>query len=1076
MGNTGSFTSKAVIHPTLYSFTRWNQKHVQDFLTRGLIDLSDTFGLRKNEFEFLLSKDLIDFNIIRDLFQLFDTKKQSIIDKFEVMCALVLISKLTNKMKIYTIFDIFNFNNKGYLLESELFLMFSSLTRGVFKIDHSYIPPTMTVISDLIKFLLTNYAKEDPLKSVRKPELLLFVLENKDISGFIESWRGHSSQVLLGSNEKWRDLTFPANESSIIPATSNLSLSYAKHWSSMGLPSNKYIKWRRKNNIGLEGCNFLFTHELSFLKNVDRLKVYKGNGIIGKGFLKQGMLADRWLMNGISAMISRPETILSCFSETGQEEQGRHCLNFFEHGSWQSVYVDDRIPCGQDCNPLFLRSSNPLEAWPMILEKGFAKYFGSYGHIAACCNRPDATITALRMLTGGHVMKCFTNDFEWRTVEDEIIGESGFKFINGLRLEGSIITFIRSEPMALMDNSNAQKRDVNSLPPHGRMFPLVGNTIKNGYNHLILRDAWDLIDDKNHDYDNLTGHSNTFHIKLEDIPMLYDIMIISRYPDSIRSAAEALRIKSWRTEVLSDITHGINDPAKFLLIIKNKSVNSEGLVDSEATSRAKSANGVRRYNPEVNVQDKIDQADAVRDNNINNNSSQNASQIRLRDSYDFSRKNSKGGISSGGNRKESRRKSRFEKARIQLIEITFTVSSSLNWSIAGSPQMKPRIRVKIVPSVKTLLELIARDRENENEAKKQLLQLNGNISKSPINTNNNVESSIISRVNSPSNYDDQMKKSRGVSFDVADHEKTASNDNNNSNNNSNNNNDFQINPDEAPATAEKSYDQQFTISVSASRCWISHSVRLVPGEYQIFADVSYDGGVTYEQAVKLTSLTDEEEAEINPWDAMKMSFKAPFSSMRRFQNFNKNKLNNNNNNDNGGVIKSSNEINLPGFMNNNNSIKNNNKDDTTASVLTSSEQPHKIWIQMTSTDAFELKPFPNDIINNNYNLLNNNFKNAYSTIQEVDSLLSDMDQNNHAASVTDINKINPHSLSSIVPPPEVSPLLSENQYEVCSRELLYVLHQMREEATVLGIEFVTIANEYKEKRRKQVMHRKVLAK
>ena len=39
-----------------------------------------------------------------------------------------------------------------------------------------------------------------------------FIINNDDVLAFLESWRGHASQVLLGENEKWRDLSFPANQ------------------------------------------------------------------------------------------------------------------------------------------------------------------------------------------------------------------------------------------------------------------------------------------------------------------------------------------------------------------------------------------------------------------------------------------------------------------------------------------------------------------------------------------------------------------------------------------------------------------------------------------------------------------------------------------------------------------------------------------------------------------------------------------------------------------------------------------------------------------------------------------------
>lgn len=46
-------------------------------------------------------------------------------------CAIFLTSKIANQEKIHFFFELFNFNNKGYLYESEIILMLLAITRGV---------------------------------------------------------------------------------------------------------------------------------------------------------------------------------------------------------------------------------------------------------------------------------------------------------------------------------------------------------------------------------------------------------------------------------------------------------------------------------------------------------------------------------------------------------------------------------------------------------------------------------------------------------------------------------------------------------------------------------------------------------------------------------------------------------------------------------------------------------------------------------------------------------------------------------------------------------------------------------
>lgn len=65
--------------------------------------------------------------------------------------------------------------------------------------------------------------------------------------------------------------------------------------------------------------------------------------------------------------------------------------------SWKYVIVDDMFPT-RDGKTLFARSSEPNEIWVMLLEKSFAKVFGSYRNL----NHNSAAV-GLKRLTGGRV-------------------------------------------------------------------------------------------------------------------------------------------------------------------------------------------------------------------------------------------------------------------------------------------------------------------------------------------------------------------------------------------------------------------------------------------------------------------------------------------------------------------------------------------------------------------------------------------------------------------------------------------------------------------------------------------------
>jgi hypothetical protein len=167
------------------------------------------------------------------------------------------------------------------------------------------------------------------------------------------------------------------------------------------------------------GRSVLFAYTFDLAKTVDRRRLYEGTGCVAKGHLHQGLLADRHVLNALAACIAQPETLLHLFAPTQQEDIGRYCVKVFEAGGWRTVFVDDRLPCAHDCCPAFLSSSDPLEAFPMLLEKALAKYLGSYGHIALCSSWSDVVPMMLRLLTGGHVYRKGAVEFDWKSVEGQ---------------------------------------------------------------------------------------------------------------------------------------------------------------------------------------------------------------------------------------------------------------------------------------------------------------------------------------------------------------------------------------------------------------------------------------------------------------------------------------------------------------------------------------------------------------------------------------------------------------------------------------------------------------------------------
>ena len=377
---------------------------------------------------------------------------------------------MSSEDKVECFYDIFDFNTKGFLEENEVLLLLNTLTKCASKIDYKMAAPPKDKLVEIATYSMDFCLLHE--NSLRKHELVTFAAEYPPTRAFLESFRGHVSQVLLASHQRWQDLLFPALHTSIAPSA---------EWLHIGLPPQDFVTWRRRKSVA-KGCEMIFGHAEKFSKTCD-FPLMVGEGAVARGILKQGLLADRWIMNAVAAYIAQPATLRHLFGTTGQEEVGRFCIRLFEGRGWKSLFVDDRIPCDPLKYPLFLRSSCDNECWPMILEKAFAKNLGSYGHIAACGARYDATEMAMKYISGGHVTKLRVLEYEWLTIPQEVVGRDGCLLCQRILMEGSNISFGKSEPRMYhakkMKKKKSKKKRMTSnwTFPYGRLFPLLGTPL-----------------------------------------------------------------------------------------------------------------------------------------------------------------------------------------------------------------------------------------------------------------------------------------------------------------------------------------------------------------------------------------------------------------------------------------------------------------------------------------------------------------------------------------------------------------------------------------------------------------------
>lgn len=110
--------------------------------------------------------------------------------------------------------------------------------------------------------------------------------------------------------------------------------------------------------------------------------------------ITQGALGDCYFLSALSVL--GDERIRGVFaSERDQDPNasddqqiwkrtGCFRLKFYKNGSFEDIIVDDYIPVNDQNECVFTRGgTDGLEMWPTILEKAYAKLYGSYSTIEA---------------------------------------------------------------------------------------------------------------------------------------------------------------------------------------------------------------------------------------------------------------------------------------------------------------------------------------------------------------------------------------------------------------------------------------------------------------------------------------------------------------------------------------------------------------------------------------------------------------------------------------------------------------------------------------------------------------------
>ena len=158
------------------------------------------------------------------------------------------------------------------------------------------------------------------------------------------------------------------------------------------------IVWRRETHIDPQfphDDRSIFDPERGPNEQLENLQWRQARDVLGKKYrilpendaeidpinIKQGNLGDCYLLSALSALAEWPRRVRELFITTEPNEAGVYRLKLYLNGVATEITVDEYFPCKADGSFAFARNADNNTIWPMLIEKAYAKAFGSYQRI-----------------------------------------------------------------------------------------------------------------------------------------------------------------------------------------------------------------------------------------------------------------------------------------------------------------------------------------------------------------------------------------------------------------------------------------------------------------------------------------------------------------------------------------------------------------------------------------------------------------------------------------------------------------------------------------------------------------------
>lgn len=98
----------------------------------------------------------------------------------------------------------------------------------------------------------------------------------------------------------------------------------------------------------------------------------------------QGGLGDCYFLSAISVLGEKYVKKIIITTDEEWRKTGAICVQFYKDGEPEIIIIDDFFPAFPNGDWVFVKGGNEGdELWPAVLEKAYAKMYGSYNYIEA---------------------------------------------------------------------------------------------------------------------------------------------------------------------------------------------------------------------------------------------------------------------------------------------------------------------------------------------------------------------------------------------------------------------------------------------------------------------------------------------------------------------------------------------------------------------------------------------------------------------------------------------------------------------------------------------------------------------